>query len=844
MDPETVDRDDEIKWHVLESELGVPAPEESQAPDAETAGARLPVEPAQTGDHEDPSQTVAVRNELFTFFYYGHREREDAEPMPVPALLHQHRDLSTVRHDYPVCLIPHGSGAPGRTLAQIFADLVEAEAGDDGDAQRRFRQHAMRLEFEIRSLAAGVKKPGLLSDVCAKAADQLMETPGLSKERRAQLKSDLERVRQALPVDGQVISCSAAAPEQLFEAAMGAFWSERASEYLTDLDELVRETQEILDSADSRSESAQSAEQLAEASAEEDGLDYDAMSDILGKSRLSDPLPEERRNRIETALDTIRRVRPLFASAAGKDTGQEPPFPMETVTNDCPAAAKQYRARMAVMTDFFKSLRIARLEIENKYHPESHDPFFAHFDPSELTDSELLYCPPVLIFLDSGFIKRARKIELLNLLTTGTPVKVLVQLGDLCHSEEKGQTAAVPAWTSHIASMVSALGNVYVSQAPASRPTFIQNGMMDGLRYSGPALFSVYCPDPVEEAALDSYLVAAAAEEARTFPSFIYDPGKGDTLADRMNVVENPQKERIWPVDTFDYQTESEEQRQVDLPFTPADFLLADHRLAHMFYNVPPEKWLDEMIPLEQYLEGNESKSEDDDAPARLPYITAVDAEGRVARVVPTRLILTAVERAAQAWRGLQEMGGIDNSHALALIAEEKRRMEEELQREVEALEKKYSRELERDLGDLSQEIVRRIAGQLISQGEAAPSLTAFPAPSTSAPTPAAPAAPAEEAAAPAEVEEEEEEEAVSFDEPYIDTPLCTSCNDCMKFNAQVFLYNENKQAYIGDASKATYEQLVLAAEKCPVHIIHPGKPKDPNEPNLDELVARAAKFN
>ena len=517
---------------------------------------------------------------------------------------------------------------------------------------------------------------------------------------------------------------------------------------------------------------------------------------------------------------------------------------METVVNDCPAAEKQYRARMSVMTDFFKGVRIARLEVDNKYHPASHDSFFAHFDPSELTDSELSYCPPVLMFLDSGFIKKARKIELLNLLATGTPVKVLVQLGDLSHSDRDGTASALPAWTSQIASMVSAMGNVYVSQSTASRPSFIQASMMGGLRYSGPALFSVYCPDPANVSALDPYLVAAAAEEARAFPSFTYDPGKGETLADRVSVSENPQNERVWPVDTFYYQTESEEQRQVELPFTPADLLLADARFEHMFWNVPPANWLEEMIPLEQYLLAKETPSEEEDKPPHLPYITAVDQDGRVARVVPTRLILTSVERVAQAWRGLREMGGIDNSHAIALIAKEKQRLEEEKQREIEAIEQKYSSELERDLGELSQEIIRRIAGQLIAQGQAAPSFVSLPAAPATGPKPAAPPPATQEAAPAAEAVEEEEEEAVSFDEPYIDTPLCTSCNDCMKFNAQVFLYNENKQAYIGDASKATYEHLVLAAEKCPVHIIHPGKPKNTNEPNLDELVARAAKYN
>jgi len=80
--------------------------------------------------------------------------------------------------------------------------------------------------------------------------------------------------------------------------------------------------------------------------------------------------------------------------------------------------------------------------------------------------------------------------------------------------------------------------------------------------------------------------------------------------------------------------------------------------------------------------------------------------------------------------------------------------------------------------------------------------------------------------------------------EPYIDTPLCTSCNDCIHINGQVFAYDANKQAYIADARAGTYAQLVQAAEKCPAGIIHPGDPLDPDEPDLEKWVARAEPFN
>ena len=82
-----------------------------------------------------------------------------------------------------------------------------------------------------------------------------------------------------------------------------------------------------------------------------------------------------------------------------------------------------------------------------------------------------------------------------------------------------------------------------------------------------------------------------------------------------------------------------------------------------------------------------------------------------------------------------------------------------------------------------------------------------------------------------------------SPDEAWIETARCPSCNECQLINDKMFVYNENKQAYIGDLKAGTYRQLVEAAESCQVSIIHPGKPFNPNEPGLDELVERAKAF-
>ena len=100
-----------------------------------------------------------------------------------------------------------------------------------------------------------------------------------------------------------------------------------------------------------------------------------------------------------------------------------------------------------------------------------------------------------------------------------------------------------------------------------------------------------------------------------------------------------------------------------------------------------------------------------------------------------------------------------------------------------------------------------------------------------SAPPTPAPAAPEPEKAPPAS------------DAAYIETPRCTTCEECVKINGRMFVYDANKQAYIADPRAGSYRELVEAAESCQVSIIHPGKPLDPSEPGLAELVERAKPF-
>lgn len=79
---------------------------------------------------------------------------------------------------------------------------------------------------------------------------------------------------------------------------------------------------------------------------------------------------------------------------------------------------------------------------------------------------------------------------------------------------------------------------------------------------------------------------------------------------------------------------------------------------------------------------------------------------------------------------------------------------------------------------------------------------------------------------------------------PWIESAMCTSCDECININPKLFAYDENRHAFIKDPKGGPYKDLVRAAEKCTAQVIHPGSPLDPNEKDLDKLIKRAAKYN
>jgi ferredoxin len=337
---------------------------------------------------------------------------------------------------------------------------------------------------------------------------------------------------------------------------------------------------------------------------------------------------------------------------------------------------------------------------------------------------------------------------------------------------------------------------------------------------------------------LNAWLVAGAGIEGRAHPFFRINPAAGDFAAARMDFSENPEETRDWPVHPFHYRDENGNSIKEELAFTFADYVLLIERLRDHFRVIPPGCDSSALVPVADYL-----ARPPEEANRLLPFTWAVDGNSLLHRLVISRELILACRDRLNFWHSLQELAGVRNPYVEQAIEQTSAAEREAAAAEQERLQAEHAAEVEQVRESAAGEAMQRLTDMLLGIDLTGASGGFMPTTRHGARPAAEGAKPSAEE--PAEVPETAEPEpSLSFDEPWIDTPLCTSCNDCTNLNSLLFLYNEDKQALLGELSTGTYAQMVEAAELCPAKCIHPGKPWNPSEAGLEELIERAAPFN
>jgi hypothetical protein len=696
-----------------------------------------------------------------------------------PALFAGYRDLTRLRYDFPLVLLD-GPNAPFvQSLSGLFDGILHQIAG--GDDGERVTKHVLRLEQEIRALVAAGEN-GALSALWVTAAGRLAGTDKL-------LKDSLSRARAALTTDGEVVDCGAALPARLLTHAWSKIQQQKASKFQEHIGQLVLKLSNILKADFVRSEAGQKAQSLKAAvgGTYDDAFDFDVMSRLLGKGSPKNTLPESRRRRIEWGISVLESQK-FFPLLNGAKKRGEASKAHSFVFENCTEVLAAIRKRQPEMVELAKAVAIAEFETDNKYVEARHDLFFEEFGENGLDPKDLARFPDYLVCLNTDSMQAAENDRLIEILSSGLPVKILVQSDDILVEQPH---LALGMRNKQLANMAMGLNDVYVLQASGSHLFQFRERILKGLSYPGSALFSVFSGASSPD--IPPYLVAAAAMDSRAFPAYTFDPSAGPNWASRFFLEANSQVDRDWPVQSVSYEDEAQQRISENLAFTLIDFVACDQRYARHLARVPRAKWNGTMIPVGEFL-----TREPMSMPDKVPCLLMVDSDNVLQKVIIDDKLVREANRCRETWHSLQELGGIHNSHAERLLARERKTWEEH--------------EQQRD---------------------------AKPGPAAPAPV-AAPAAPAVTAAIPAPAEAEPEP---SSDEAYIETPRCTSCDECTLINNKMFAYDANKQAYIASREAGTYAQLVAAAESCQVSIIHPGKPWNPSEPGLAELIKRAESF-
>ncbi|WP_220473411.1 2-oxoacid:acceptor oxidoreductase family protein [Flagellimonas lutimaris] len=496
------------------------------------------------------------------------------------------------------------------------------------------------------------------------------------------------------------------------------------------------------------------------------------------------------------------------------------PFPWANhLFQDSPSMAMGvFEGHMAKMADGFRAIRKAELELEGKYNASEHDDFFTYFTWKQFTDEEWLLCPPVVTLGGDGAMYDIGFQNLSRMMASGKPIKVIVldtQVysntgGQACTSGFIGQVSDMAQYgkvwkgksepRKEIGLIAMAHRNTYVMQATLANTSQMIEGFIDGLMTKRPALFNLYTTCQPEHGVGDDKGAnqAKLAVESRAYPLFKYNPDHGIKAREAFDLAGNPAMDQIWPTYQLKY-LEYGQERTMELPMTFADFALTEARFRKHFRKVPRSAWNDNMVLLAEFLELVDSERE-----GKFPYIWAVDRNQKLNRVLVAKPIVESCEERRDFWLMLRDIAGVETEKP------QEENLEEKIRNEV--------------VGNIAQGLMQLAGGDGDSNGLLKMALEK-----------------------PAKTEDILVEEAPSNGEymaPWLETDECSSCDECIKLNPNIFAYNEDNKAYIKNPKAGPYEDLVKAAEKCTAGVIHPGLPAEQSGKDIEKWISRGEKYN
>ncbi len=783
----------------------------------------LPLIPsAKTAEDQDMEKFWQDAFHFFKTEENGGIANSDQKPIAYPALMAPYRDLHKVRHDYPLWITSqkdHLTNPLFSTLSELLAKAIQSV-----DGAKILQDNLPRLESIIRQRVSADMTIHAFGDMMESALAELcQDLPFVENEKKA-LETSTTKLLSQLPQEGSLVPFSEETPFHLLAHVLRVHAVEKQSHFKKQVLDLRTKLHNLLANEKAKSAEERSPERIQSSlGLSASFIDPDAFSKVLPAAS-SVPMPEERIQRIKKTLSTLETFETIFTAhnsivLVPENWNKEHPFAWERIFpassiisfskgQGCSTTMQTFEKQMEKIVELFLAIRMATLELENAYRPEIHDSIFRYFDWQSVTEDEISLCPPIFLIHDATALLESEYSDLSSLLLSKNLVNVLVV---------KRHSVSAKISSLKLGHLAISHRQAFVAQSSPGVPGHLLKAFSDGIEAKRPALFYVLSPITDEHPATQPYLWSGAALESRYFPVFNYNLQAGAEWESHFDIISNPSPHSDWPVHELKILEANQQESVLSLSFTFADFAAQDPRFYQRFLLIPPSYWREEMIPLSDYL-----KLSANEAYAKIPFIWMIDAENMLQKVMVSHSIVHTCQERLDHWHVLQDLGGINNYHVKLAVQKACEAVQKEATVEIGNLKEEYEKELARIQEETARESMEKLSAILLDL-DTIPTIQGTI--SKTVPSTHEKASLPEEVETSAPVVDEPEEEPLSFDEPWIESFLCTSCNECIEINPIMFQYNENKQAYITDVSAGTFEQLVAAAKKCPVKCIHPGQP-------------------
>ncbi|MBW8191601.1 2-oxoacid:acceptor oxidoreductase family protein [Neiella marina] len=409
---------------------------------------------------------------------------------------------------------------------------------------------------------------------------------------------------------------------------------------------------------------------------------------------INDPADPNRKARIEQTIAVLEKrlfhfehgptgngpSNALIANATGCSSVYASTFPsnpyndpwVNSLFQDTPAIAKGlFEGEVANQISQFKAIRSAKLDIDDLYDPSSHDNQLRYLEWEHLSDQELALLPTILSIGGDGATYDIGFGALSRLLTTSTPVKVLVlNTGSYSNTGGQASTSSFTGQDSDLSRFGHAhsgkqearkeLGiiatfhpKVMVVQTSTSLQGHFMSNLIEYLNYQdAPALFDVYTPCLGEQGIADdaSTRHAQLAVDSRMSPVFVHDPRKGETLAERFSLEGNPDVQHDWATQTMSYVDADGITQLKQVAFTPADFALREGRFKKHFKAVDT---IDDLIAVADFIQLSVTERL-----GKVPFIWSTDQQRHLVQLAVSSSIVALTEERLRNWRMLQYISG------------------------------------------------------------------------------------------------------------------------------------------------------------------------------------------